>query len=277
MIAPESVSDVLPTVQSAWASELEFQSTVIGMIDAINQDGTVIVRTSGILTLPAEMWALIIGRTTGSNFPNPPLTIGMSYFLDVFPALGGIVDPVTGRIEPNESINLPAMCRTRVGIGLSSTSMLVCPTPPVKNLASVTVSANVDRHFGTVPEPPIGSAVFFSPVLGSNGKRVLDLASRDTPGKDRAFGILVRYDIALGVLAIVQYGGIVFLRADHWDAAVIDDPHVGSGLIVGEAYYLSTVSGHLTAIRPASRVVPMGVAISENELLLSTPSVSVDS
>jgi hypothetical protein len=277
MISPESSSDVLPTVQSAWASELEFQSTVIGMLAAINQDGTVLVRTSGILTLPADVWALIIGKTTDRNFPNPPLTVGMSYFLNVFPRLGEIVDPVTGEIEPNESINLPAICRTRVGIGLSNTSMLVCPTLPVKNLGTVTVTANVDRHFGTVLEPPIGSVVFFSPTLGSNGKRVLDLASRDTPGKDRAVGILVRYDIALGVLAIVQYGGIVFLRTDHWDAAVVDDPHVGSGLIVGEAYYLSTVPGHLTAIRPAAHVAPMGVAISENELLLSTPSVSVDS
>ncbi len=276
MIAPDSESDVLPTIQGAFASESEFQSTVIGMIAAINQDGTVIVRTSGILTLPADQWVHLIGKTSSKNFPNPPLTIGMSYFLDTFPLVGTIVDPVTGELEPNETINLPAICRTRVGIGLSSTSMLVCPVPPVKNLGAVTVSANVDRHFGTVPEPPVGSVVFFSPVLGSNGKRVLDLASRDAPGKDRAVGILVRYDIALGVLAIVQYGGIVFLDTGHWDVVIADALHVGSGLIVGEAYYLSTVSGHLTVFRPASGIVPLGVAISENALVLSTPSVSVD-
>lgn len=86
MVSPDSESDVLPTVQGAWASELEFQSTTIGMIAEIGHDRIVLVRTSGILTLPASAWFTITGRTTGSNVPIPPLTIvqhGGVVFLDV--------------------------------------------------------------------------------------------------------------------------------------------------------------------------------------------------
>jgi hypothetical protein len=143
----------------------------------------------------------------------------------------------------------------------------------------VTVTANVDRHFGTVSEPPVGSAVFFNPVLGSNGKRVLALSSSDITGEDHAAGILVRYDIALGVLAIVQYGGIVFLDTGHWDVVVDTPAPLGGGLIAGAPYYLmsSLTPGRLTVTRPLSRIVQVGVAISANELLLSTPSARTDS
>jgi len=276
MISPESQSDVLPTVQHAYASEIELQSTVIGMVAAINQDDTILVRTSGILTLPAELWAFIMGKTSSNNPPTkPPLTIGMTYFLNVFPMLGGIVNPETGGILSNETINLPAINRTRVGIGLSSTSMLVCPSPPVKNLGSVTMSTNVDRNFDTVPEPLVGSAIFFSPVLGSNGKHVIAPASSDVAGKDHVMGILVRYDIALGVLAIVQYGGVVLLDSGHWDAVLDGPTPIGGGLIPGAPYYLmnSSSPGHMTTIRPSTHIVQVGVAISQIELLLSTPCV----
>jgi hypothetical protein len=165
-----------------------------------------------------------------------------TYYLAQFPAFGKMVDapPL-----------VPRSLSTRIGVGLSPTTLLLVISPTSQNLADLTFQASGSIGTGQVAR-----------VAGANaiGRAVSDVSR----AQSQAIGL-----DAIPFSAVQLFGKIV-LSPTQW--ATITNT---GGLVAGTAYYDDTSArpGHLTSIAPeAGFGAQVGVALSTTTLLLSIPS-----
>ncbi len=245
--APVQVAQVnahlgITTVQPSSAidpNNFNNNGRVNGVIRAINGDGTVQVQTAGLLPLTTGQWDLITGGSGG-------LTLGTTYYLAQFPAIGRMVD---------EASIVPGQLRTRVGVGLSPTTLLLQPSQTVQNLAELT--------FQTGFAITLGQAAFVT-APDTILRAVSDVTLL------QALAACVESGFFNGT-AVMQVGGKVVLTPVQW--AVVTDT---GGLVAGTTYYVDTSAhpGRLTSVEPVSGfAAQVGVALSTTTLVLSTPVV----
>lgn len=232
----------ITTVQPSSAIEsnnFNNNGRVNGVIRAVNGDGTVQVQMSGPLTLTTSQWDAITGSSGG-------LVLGTTYYLAQFPVIGGMVDA---------SSVVPGQLRTRIGVGLNPTTLLLQPDAAVQNLAEFT--------FQTGSAITLGQAAFVTAADAT-------LRTVNDSILTQATAACVESGFFNGT-AVMQVGGKVALTPAQW-AEVTDT----GGLVAGTAYYIDTSAhpGRLTVVEPVSGFSSqVGVALSTTILILSTPAV----
>ena len=150
---------------------------------------------------------------------------------------------------------LPGQFVTRIGIAMSSTTMLLQPAEPFQVLGDSIVFAS----WGGAPLP-IGSAVYVSSV------NEVSAAASDSTVTAQAIGVVVGLDVNDN--PIVQITGVTVII--DWSLATI----TGTPLVSGSAYYAATSAnpGKLTATPPVSgSIVQIGVALTGTRLVLTAP------
>ncbi len=105
-------------------------------------------------------------------------------------------------------------------------------------------------------------------------------ARSNASGTTRVVGLVSSATIASLAIGAIQRSGVLTATLAEWDAVDADYPGGGPfGLTVGVPYYLSDVTaGKITATAPStagSTVSPIGLAISQTELLIDTYQVNV--
>lgn len=222
------------------------QAHVVGIISEVHEDdGTVLVQTTGPLTLTEGEWGALTG---GAG-----IVQGTTYYLVALFTSG----PVFGlaAVVPHV-VGMPI---SQVGVAVSATTMQISPS-----LGTVL--------FG-------GDSVFFttmtSPVAGK--------AVRQTGGSPAVVGGLDTSIAAAQVVGLVgavgaatavalQSTDVLTLDTAHWDAVVTGQ--VG-GLSPGTAYYVDhTTNGNLSAAKPTASgrfIAQVGIAISSTQMRLCCP------
>lgn len=247
-IAAVSVAGGITTVQPGTAIDDFSTSQVAGLIVDINADGTVQVKSSGLVELELEAWEAVV-RSSGG------LVLGATYFLAEFPAFATLttIPPAT-----------PGVFVSRIGIALNARTMLLAlPSQTTRNLDGATFRARFDGQ-----PPPVGIAVRVIPFDGS---------ARGTSNANQveaaAVGLVVVVD---GPDVVVQTSGIVTLADEQWSRITKN----ALGLSRGFPYYLTSdvQAGFFSPERPSAQgvvIAQIGVALSATQLLLSIPPFSV--
>lgn len=241
-IGAVSVPGGITTVQLATAANALFGSQVDGVVAAVNIDGTVQVQASGPLTLTTAQWDAITGESGG-------LVLGTTYSLAPFPDFAKIT---------RSAVAVPGVFVSQVGVGMSSTTLLVAPSEARQHLGDLTFLA----RFGATPT--LGTA-----VRVDSPDHVVEATSNLSLEGSQAVGIVVAFDVVNGNRAVVQFAGKAELTPTQWAAATDT-----GGLVAGTAYYVdtSTHPGRLTAVAPVTGASSqVGVALDVTTLLLSTP------
>ncbi len=213
-------------------------SSAIGVIEAINGDGTVQVQGAGFFTLSTGEWDVLTGGSGG-------LAFGEIYYV--------AFSSQDAHLLRNTKINQAGFMSVRVGIAVSATTMLLSPQEPVQILGDSILFP------GTTGSATVGMAVFstVTPVR-------FDAAIATNATEAQVVGIVTSL---LG--PVVQFQGVVTLTAAQWTAVTGD---VG-GLQAGDVYWLSaTTAGHLTKTKPTASgtfAVQVGVAISATQLVMT--------
>ncbi len=231
----------LPSVVASEPNEttIEFAS-VVGVISAVNDDGTVQVQESGLLTLTTAQWDAVTQDLGG-------LQRGSPYYASIFDGVA-----LAGSPAP-----LPGQWVTRVGTGISSTTLSIRPSAPRQNLGDLI-------RFGTWGgQPlPLGSAV----RIGDAGSAVVG-ATDSSPTNARAVGVVCGLDVNGD--PIVQVSGSVVLAPEDW-ANVTTNATI---LTAGAAYYVAPDAGKLAVDPPVSgQVVQVGVAFNAGVLIINAPT-----
>jgi len=235
----------ITTVQPAIAIADFASAQVAGLVAEVNADGTVQVKSSGLVELDTEDWDAVTGSTGG-------LQLGVTYFLDEVFARLVTAPPVTPRVFVS-----------RVGIALNARTLLVAlPSQVVQNLGGATVRARFDGQ-----PPPFGIAVKVEELGFVRG------AFNIKPTEAAAIGVVVGFD---GSSVVVQTAGIVTLTVEQWNVVTKS----GVGLFPGVPYFLTDdfEAGFYTTVRPrepGSVIAQIGVALTATDFLLSTPPFSV--
>jgi hypothetical protein len=245
-VAFVSVPGGITTVQPAIAIEDFATSQVAGVIVAVNPDGTVQVKSSGLVELAPEDWDAVTGGTGG-------LQLGVTYFLD------GVE---FARLVPTPPPT-PRVFVARIGIALNArTLLLALPSQMIRNLDGATVRA----RFNGQP-PPLGIAVKVeAPGVVRGAFNIKDTEAA-------AIGVVVLVD---GSDVVVQTAGIVTLTVAQWNRVT----HSAVGLFPGQPYFLTGdfESGFYSTQRPFARgpvIAQIGVALTTTDFLLSTPPFSI--
>lgn len=220
----------------------EFKA-VIGLVQRVNDSGTVQVQSSGVLTLTTAQWDEVAASFGGG------LLRGRAYYPSTTTGLITRVPPA----GPGEYV-------TRIGTALGPRTMLIQPQAPVQNLADLIL-------FARSPTPlTLGMAVY---VVEASGQ--VQPADQDVSvDRATAIGVVAGFDV--NSQPIVQLGGVVQLTETQWD--VVAGGLSGPGLRRGHAYYVDTQDspGHITTMAPLiAAKVQVGIAMSSTRLLLSGP------
>ncbi len=236
----------ITTVQPAIALEDFATSQVAGVIAGVNADGTVQVKSSGLVELAPEDWDAVTGGTGG-------LKLGVTYFLDGAEFARLVTTPPT----------TPRVFVTRVGIALNArTLLLTLPPQMVRNLDGATLRARFDGQ-----PPPLGIAVKVeSPGVVRGAFNIKDTEAA-------AVGVVVVVD---GSDVVVQTAGVVTLTVEQWNRVTKS----AVGLFPGQPYFLTDdfERGFYSVIRPhvsGSVIAQIGVALTTTDFLLSTPPFSI--
>lgn len=242
------VSEVggITTVQPAIAIEDFATSQVAGVIAGVNADGTVQVKSSGLVELAPEDWDAVTGGNGG-------LRLGFTYFLDGAEFARLVTTPPA----------TPRVFVTRVGTALNPrTLLLTLPPQMVRNFDGATLRADFDGQ-----PPPLGIAVkVVAPGFVRGAFNIKDTEAA-------AVGVVVVVD---GSQVVVQTAGVVTLTVEQWNRVT----HSAVGLFPGAPYFLTNdfESGFYSVIRPDTRgsvIAQIGVALTTTDFLLSTPPFSI--
>jgi len=213
-------------------------SSAVGVIQAVNGDGTVQVQSAGFLTLTTEQWDSITGGSGG-------LVLGEIYYV--------AFSTQDSNLLRNTKIDQAGFMSVRVGVAASATTMLLSPQEPVQILGDSILFPD------TTGAATVGMAVFatVTPVR-------FDAAIATNAVQAQVVGIVTSL---LG--PVVQFQGVVTLTAAQWTAVTGD----AGGLQVGDAYWLSAATaGHLTKTKPVASgtfAVQVGTAISATQLVMT--------
>lgn len=118
---------------------------------------------------------------------------------------------------------------------------------------------------------PVAEADFpvGTPVRPSPSEDGVVVAAKGVPGSANATGLAASPGVE-GEPVLVQFGQVLRLTTEQWDAVAPDD---AGGLVRGSSYFLRAGfgSGLLTRTPPSgggTSVAPIGVAISSTEMLI---------
>lgn len=257
-VSPVSVAGGVTTVQQATADVSSIGqfttgqqvSTVDGVVKSVNEDGTVVVQESGILTLTAGEWDVITGGSGG-------LALSSSYYL-----------PFGGSDALSDTPPLfPGAYSSRVGVGLNETDMLLS--------VGSTPTSRYDYLLASFSGggAALGRAVYVQSAPG--GVPNVALGANSAQATAQVVGLLVDLDTA-SIGHTVQLTGVVELSTATWDAV----KGGSGGLTPGAAYYLATGGGLALAAAitgSGTRIAQVGVALSATRLFLTTPVVTTGS
>lgn len=245
-VAFVSMPGGITTVQPAIAIEDFATSQVAGVIVAVNPDGTVQVKSSGLVELAPEDWEAVTGSTGG-------LQLGVTYFLDGVEFARLVPTPPT----------TPRVLVVRIGIGLNArTLLLMLPPQMTRNLDGATLRARFDGQ-----RAELGIAVKVE-VPG-----VVRGAFNIKDSEAAAIGVVVLVD---GAQVVVQTTGVVTLTVAQWNLVTKS----AVGLFPGQPYFLTGdfEAGFYSTERPFARgsvIAQIGVALTTTDFLLSTPPFSI--
>jgi hypothetical protein len=241
---PGGITTVQLTVvnpASPLTSNFNAFAAVHGVVSAVNDDGTVQVQTSGLLTLTTDQWDQV---TEGSG----GLVMGETYY-----ASRSITSTAFLSDDPDTT---PGTFTTRVGVALTSQILLIDPSAPVQNLGDLIV-------FATFAGQPLNAG---SAVIVSSANHVAAATSDVSVTAAQAIGVIAAFDV--NGQPIVQIGGVVTLTTAEWDAITDTSP----GMVPGDAYYVDTSAnpGHLTASAPTTGAkVQLGVGLSSTQMVIA--------
>jgi len=246
-VAFASEVGVITTVQPGTATSDFGFSQIAGIVVGVNDDGTVQVKSSGLVELTAEQWDAVTGGAGG-------LRLGETYFLAEFPAFA--------TLTPSPPLT-PGVFVTRVGIALNERMLLLAlPAQTIRNLPGATFEAD----FAGQP-PPLGIAVkVVSPGVVRGAFNIKD-------SEAAAVGVVV---VVNGGRVVVQTAGVVTLTVPQWNVVT----RSAVGLFPGLPYFLTDdfELGIYSTIRPSARgsvIAQIGVPLTTTDFLLSVPPFSI--